>query len=129
MHAPDAVQGRAFDPLLVQAEKVLAQRQARATLIDPDLLGEPGWDILLCAFIACRKGEKCHKDAIARQVGVSTLTASRWMNLLEDRHMIESQYGAVALTDEGEAKLASLFSAQMKELMREFGTFQASAGE
>lgn len=43
-------------PLFREAERILAYRQHRLELIGQDLFGEPAWDILLCGYVAIRKG-------------------------------------------------------------------------
>lgn len=110
------------DPLVLQAEKIFEQRQARNLVIDPDLLGEPGWDILLCAFIAGGKGSGCRADVLCRDLGLTPRVMQRWIDLLEDRGMIETNGKLLVLTRRAEGVMRNMFSAQIKELMQEIST-------
>ena len=112
------------DPLVLQAEKILAQRKTRALTIDPDLLGEPGWDILLSAFIAAGKGHACRIDMLAMDLHLSVGLTQRWIALLVDRDMLESRDNLVVLTSKAEKALRDMFKAQLHDLMREIGAFQ-----
>ena len=104
------------DPVLFQAEQIFSQRQRRYSLIDGDILGEPGWDILLCAFIAQRKGRACSLNDVASDVGLGLETARRWVNLLADRGMLVLKGSLFAIAEDTELALSSMFMAQIKEL-------------
>ena len=107
------------DPLILQAEKIFAQRQTRSTVIAAELLGEPGWDILLMAFIASGKGGGCERDAIAAELGLSETLMHRWIDLLVCRGMLEVSDSMIVLTDKAERKMRKLFSAQLQDLLRD----------
>lgn len=109
------------DPLLEQAEKIFAQRQTRALVIDRDLLGEPGWDILLCAFIANRKGDACRLSDVAEAIDLGTATTQRWADALTQRGYLHQRDGLLAISEDAEAKLAGMFRKQLTELMQAFG--------
>lgn len=112
----DSVCAEGLDLQLEQAEKVFAQRQARAFLIDPRLLGEPAWDLLLCSFISFRKGEAFDLQATARTLCLSIETAIRWACVLEDRELFQRSGNLFSISKKAEAKLGILFGAQIKEL-------------
>lgn len=114
-------QAMAADPLLVQAERVLSQRQARHMVIDPDVLGEPGWDILLCAYIAHRKGNYCRLDAVASEIGLNVQTTKRWVDLLTLRELLIQRNDLFAISDDAEVKISSLFSRQINEMLQALG--------
>ena len=105
------------DPLLEQAEKIFAQRRARAQLIDRDLLGEPGWDILLCAFIANRKGTACRLSDVAEAIDLSTATTQRWADALTQRGYVHQRDGLLAISEDAEARLAGMFRNQLTEII------------
>lgn len=109
------------DPLLEQAEKIFAQRQMRAQVIDRDLLGEPGWDILLCAFIANRKGDACRLSDVARAIDLGTATTQRWADALTQRGYLHQREGLLAISEDAEAKLAVMFRKQLAEILQAFG--------
>ncbi|MBY0394615.1 MAG: hypothetical protein K2Q27_15290 [Novosphingobium sp.] len=106
------------DPLLKQAETVFSQRQARCSIIDPDFLGEPGWDILLCAYIAHRKGTNCSQETFASQIGLSLEVTKRWVDFLAARDMLELKGPTCTISVTAEAKLTTLFSKQYEELLQ-----------
>jgi hypothetical protein len=110
----------AVDPLLSQAEKIFLQRQARALVIDPDLLGEPAWDILLCAFIAYRKGTVCKQDEIAEEINISLSVASRWVSLLSTRGMLVQKGDFFVISEETEHRLSAMFKAQINDVLEAF---------
>lgn len=110
-----------LDPQLEQAEKIFAQRRARAFLFDPRLLGEPAWDLLLCSFIALRKGETFDLQTTARTLGLSIETGLRWACILEDRDLFVRNGSLFSISKKAEGKLGTLFEAQIKELAHQQG--------
>lgn len=98
-------------------------------VIDHDLLGEPGWDILLYAFIAQRKGVACTISDTAAQVGVGLETARRWVALLEERGLLVRRDDVFGISDEAETKMANLFQVQIKEVLDEIAAYQRLTGE
>lgn len=116
----------AFDPVLEQAEKILAQRQSRALVIDPDLLGEPGWDILLCAFIAHRRGLVCKLREVASEIGLGISTAKRWIDLLSLRDMLIQKGDFFVISEDTERKLATMFKLQIKQAIESISAFEGA---
>ncbi|MHA7818201.1 MAG: hypothetical protein ACX930_00995 [Erythrobacter sp.] len=74
--------GEPVDPLVIQTEKIFAQRQARFNVIDADLLAEPGWDILLRVFIEMLKGRGCPADRLHSEIGALPEVTRRLIALL-----------------------------------------------
>jgi hypothetical protein len=111
-------QTKTTDPLLDQAETIFSQRQSRALMIDPEILGEPGWDILLCAFIAHRKGKVCSLNNVASEISSSLSTTKRWVELLTLRKFLVEKDGFFAITEEAEHKLSIMFKKQIKEVIQ-----------
>lgn len=99
----------AQSPLLKEAERILAYRRDRLQLIGEDLFGEPAWDILLCGYIASRKGEACLIDDVQAITRLSSTSIRRWLVLLETRGLAHANKAAFAITLEAEARLNSLF--------------------
>lgn len=106
---------QAYDALAAQAERIFAQRQERLRIFDPDLFGEPGWDILLCAYIASRKGAACLVDQVAAVLGIAPSTARRWVRILEDRGILMANGEAFAISLETECKLSEMFQNQIND--------------
>lgn len=105
----------AFDPVASQAERILVQRQTRAQVIDPELLGEPGWDILLCAFIAHRRGLVCRQDDVAKKIDLSVPVTKRWVDLLAIRGMLVQRNDFFEISEQAERKLHRMFELQIRE--------------
>lgn len=79
-------------PLLVQiARQEYEARRRRARHVDPSLLGEPAWDILLDLFINAAENRlvSVTSSAIASQVPVTT--ALRYFAALETKGLITRQ--------------------------------------
>lgn len=123
MDKRDEWSGKAMDPLVLQAQTILAQRLARLKVIDPDLLGEPGWDILLMVFIATGKGNACKIDTLGGELGLSEITTARWVAVLAERNMLEVDGNLATLSDKTERTMRVLFSAQLDDLLHKVSTF------
>jgi len=121
MAVTEQFSANANDFLLVQAERVFTQRQTRRLVIDPDILGEPGWDILLCAYIAFRKGSPCRSETVANEIGLSAATTKRWIDILTERDLLIQEGGHFAISIGAEAKLSGLFSRQINEALQAYG--------
>lgn len=102
------------DGLQAHAERLLADRQGRFNAIDEDLLGEPGWDILLMAYIAICKGELCHLDEVAQTTRITSVTARRWIKALEERGFLEFKDPLLALSAQGEVSLTKVFHTELR---------------
>jgi len=95
------------------------KRRARdAIFSDPELFGEPAWDILLDLARAQAAGERVSvKSACLGSCSPST-TGLRWLGILEKRGLVERQEDPfdkrrayVRLSKEGTAKLRKYFAA------------------
>lgn len=77
-------------PLLKRlAQEEYADRQRRIAFFDKDLFGEPAWDMLLDLFIANASERRLSITALCYGSGAPQTTALRWINVLEDRGLIE----------------------------------------
>ena len=109
------------DPVLLQAEKVFRQRQARGGFLDADLLGEPGWDILLYAFVATGNLKETRIDDLACELNLSISVTERWVELLVGKDLLEEPSDCIAITRHGDAILRQMFRALMRDTMQELG--------
>jgi hypothetical protein len=71
------------DPKMVR--KVIANRQARARFFDPELFGDPAWDMLLDLTAAHGEGAQVSVTSLCIAAGVPATTALRWLT-----QMVES---------------------------------------
>ncbi len=93
-----------IEPVVLSAlaRAVLLSRAARASFIDPELIGEPAWDILLA--LAADEPQKMSVKAVSSLSGAPQTTALRWLALLEQRGLITIDQD----TDDGRRKLVGL---------------------
>lgn len=94
-HAPEAAVFSGFgaarpeveaglpDPQMVR--QIIANRQARARFFDPDLFGDPAWDMLLDLTAAHAEGARVSVTSLCIAAGVPATTALRWLT-----QMVES---------------------------------------
>jgi hypothetical protein len=71
------------DPQMVR--QIIANRQARARFFDPDLFGDPAWDMLLDLTAAHCEGARVSVTSLCIAAGVPATTALRWLT-----QMVES---------------------------------------
>lgn len=109
---------KASDPILIQAERIFSQRRARCAVIDSDILGEPGWDILLCAFIAQRKGLACSLGLVVSEIGLGPATAARWIDLLARRKMLVHKGSFFSISEDSQQVLIAMFQGQIREIYK-----------
>lgn len=70
------------------AEALYRSRQRRAHFFPQDLLGEPGWDLLLDLFIQRSRGHLISTTSACIASGVPPTTALRWISVLEARGLV-----------------------------------------
>lgn len=74
---------------LQQARQIYAMRRRRdASFEGYDLLGEPGWDILLDLFIGELEGARIQVSSVCLDAGVPSTTILRWLARLEQDGLI-----------------------------------------
>jgi hypothetical protein len=71
------------DPQVVR--QIIANRHARARFFDPELFGDPAWDMLLDLTAAHGEGAQVSVTSLCIAAGVPTTTALRWLT-----QMVES---------------------------------------
>lgn len=84
------------------------RRRRDAAFGDFDLLGEPGWDILLDLFIGEMDGVRIQVSSVCLDAGVPSTTILRWLARLERDQLIyrvadniDGRRRFVRLTDQG----------------------------
>jgi DNA-binding transcriptional ArsR family regulator len=96
------------------AREELIERRRRNSVFDPELLGEPAWDILLDLFVAKVGAKRISVTSACIAADVPPTTALRWLTVLEQDgliHRMNDEFDQrrtwVTLTDEGFRKLAA----------------------
>ncbi len=78
--------------LLTVARDAYRDRRFRAKVFeDPNLFGEPAWDLLLDLFIASLEGKRVPVTSACIGAAVPTTTALRWIALLEAQGLISRE--------------------------------------
>ena len=120
------------DPLVNHAEKMFTHRQARHTLIDPDILGEPAWDILLAAFIAKGRESVCQGENLQEELRLTPSQFRRWVGVLVERDLLQEQEMIIDLSIKGEDIMRQTLSQSVSERPMEadgdFGLLSFSSG-
>lgn len=94
------------------------RRQRDAIFNDPDLFGEPGWDILLDLMHAEHKGKRISVTSACIGSTAPPTTALRWIKILESKGLIErfiderdGRRNFIRLSHSGLMKMRSYFRA------------------
>lgn len=113
-------QERAID---IAAERVWESRRARAQVISPHLLGEPGWDMLIDLFIAERRGRASLVKSVCLASGVPYTTAWRWLRVLEREGLVrlasdskDLRRVVVRISEAGYDKMYQFFQMMVKDM-------------
>lgn len=95
---------------------LLRLRRGRDQIFEPDLFGEPAWDILLELYASGLAGRRECVSGLSAVSGVPPTTALRWIVALEERGWIrrtpdrfDKRRSNVSLTERAEASLGAFF--------------------
>lgn len=104
---------------LALARKAYALRRKRASLFaNPDLFGEPAWDILLDLYIAAGEGKPVSVSSACIGSAAPATTGLRWLGVLADEGLVVREADAedhrrvlVRLTSAGKTAMDRFFDA------------------
>lgn len=104
---------------LSQARFIYAMRRRRDSAFEGfDLLGEPGWDILLDLFIGELESARIQVSSVCLVAGIPSTTILRWLTRLEADNLIyraadniDGRRRFVRLTDDGRALMRKALAA------------------
>lgn len=104
---------------LLQARAIYSMRRRRdAAFNGRDLLGEPGWDILLDLYIGECEGTRIQVSSVCLDAGIPSTTILRWLARLEREGLIyrsadtiDGRRRFVRLTDDGRALMTAALAA------------------
>lgn len=85
--AATAGHGRA--QLVARAQAELLCRRTRERHFDPELFGEPAWEILLALYIIEVEGLRFTTGKLAEFIAVPPSTVVRWIRALEESSLVE----------------------------------------
>lgn len=108
---------------LALARKAYALRRKRGAIFgNPDLFGEPAWDILLDLFIAQGEGKSVSVSSACIGSAAPATTGLRWLGVLADEGLIkrepdpeDNRRVMVRLTHTGRAAMERYFEAVEKD--------------
>lgn len=93
------------------------RRRRHDVFNDPNLFGEPAWDILLDLFIAAKERKRLPVTSACIGAAVPATTALRWLTVLEEKGLIlrendlsDARRVFVRLSTDGYEKMVSYFS-------------------
>jgi hypothetical protein len=97
--------------------QIIANRQARARFFDPELFGDPAWDMLLDLTAAHGEGVQVSVTSLCIAAAVPTTTALRWLTQMVERGIFirvpdpsDRRRAFIALSDTAIAAMASYFA-------------------
>ena len=117
--APVARPARPARNRLALARKAYALRRKRVSLFgNPELFGEPAWDILLDLYIAAGEGKNVSVSSACIGSAAPATTGLRWLGVLADEGLVVRENDAedhrrvlVRLTPSGQAAMDRFFDA------------------
>lgn len=93
-------------------------RGLRNEVFEPELFGEPAWDILLLLFSNSDHSGQLPISDIARELQLTNTLARRWLNVLEGHALVSLSGGFAELTGNGRNKLRIYLRRQIGSLMQ-----------
>jgi hypothetical protein len=103
------------DPRMVR--QVIANRQARGRFFDPELFGDPAWDMLLDLTAAHGEGTQVSVTSLCIAAGVPATTALRWLTQMVESGIFvrvpdpsDKRRAFIALSERSLAAMAGYFA-------------------
>lgn len=103
------------DPRMVR--QIIANRQARGRFFDPELFGDPAWDMLLDLTAAHGEGARVSVTSLCIAAGVPATTALRWLSQMVESGIFQrvpdpadKRRAFIALSDKALAAMAGYFA-------------------
>ena len=70
------------------ANQIRFSRDLRRKTFDPNLFGEPAWDILLSLYIIDGDRRRLNARELSKHANLASTTALRWLDYLEEQELI-----------------------------------------
>lgn len=107
------------------AKLMYAARRDRDIFFDPELFGEPAWDILLDLYIAGVEGRQISVSSSAMGARAALTTGLRWIAALVERglavrthNVLDQRVTYVALSDSGRVAIEAFLDRYIQHLHR-----------
>jgi DNA-binding MarR family transcriptional regulator len=111
--------------LVAFAKRISAMRSCRSSFLNDDLLGEPGYDMLLALFIANAEEHSLTVSDLTRASGVPSTTALRWMATLQEKGLtrrrlnnLDARMVFIELEPEGRDQVAAFLEKALIQFRR-----------
>lgn len=111
------------DPEVVR--QIIANRQARARFFDPELFGDPAWDMLLDLTAAHGEGARVSVTSLCIAAGVPATTALRWLTQMVESGIFvrvpdpgDRRRAFIALSEKALAAMAGYFASLRMPVMQ-----------
>jgi PAS domain S-box-containing protein len=85
----DSSEPRAPARLLDCAQLLVTCREDRAAVLDPALITDTAWDVILAAYIAEAEGRSISVASLAAALDLPAARAGRWIDILQGKGIIE----------------------------------------
>ena len=112
------------------ANQIRFSRDLRHKTFDPNLFGEPAWDILLSLYIIDGDRRRLNARELSKHANLALTTALRWLDYLEEQELIARKANQfdrrviyIELSDKGRAAMDH-YLVEMQEAAM-FGTAPA----
>jgi DNA-binding MarR family transcriptional regulator len=103
------------EPRIVR--QIIANRQARSRFFDPELFGDPAWDMLLDLAAAHGEGAQVSVSSLCIAAGVPATTALRWLSQMVESGIFirvpdpaDRRRAFIALSETAVAAMAGYFA-------------------
>ncbi len=103
------------DPAMVR--QIIANRQARARFFDPELFGDPAWDMLLDLTAAHGEGTQVSVTSLCIAAAVPATTALRWLTQMVESGIfvrvpdpVDRRRAFIALSDKALGAMSGYFA-------------------
>lgn len=113
---PKAGSAAQSEMLRQDAARLLASRKLRSDLFDPNLFGEPAWDILLSLYVIHNDRRRMSIRALAEHCDLPLTTMQRWLDYLSQRDLVlrlsnpaDHRVVYIELSEQGRAKMHAYF--------------------
>lgn len=113
---PNADSAAQSDMLRQDAARLVASRKLRSGLFDPNLFGEPAWDILLSLYVIHNERRRMSIRALADHCDLPLTTMQRWLEYLAQRDLVRRSTNPadhrvvyIELAEKGRQKMDAYF--------------------
>lgn len=105
------------------AQRLLRARLERDEYLPAEILGEPGWSLLLDLFVAHHEGRLVNSSGACFGAGLPQTTGLRWLDKLEAAELIvrhphpeDTRFVMIEMSAEGLRRMAAVLSRMLSRI-------------